>query len=432
MGSALKDFKGIILLLGLFFVVNSVSAQQLNVNSLRFRTAPNHTRLVFDISGPPKYKIFLLNNPKRLVIDISNTTLRYKIIQPPAKHSLFAHIRSSQRNQKDLRIVLVLKNTIKPKGFVLQPNKMYGHRLVVDLLKKTKLKPKLKIIQQNKYRKIIVAIDAGHGGDDPGALGSGIQEKMVVLSIAKKLANYINSSPSMRAILIREGDYYVGLRKRMQIARAANADLFLSIHADAFKNPKVKGASVFTLSAHGASSEAARWLANQENSSDLVGGISLDDKDSDVASVLLDFSQTATQGVSYKIAGRILKNLDKIGELHKQIVQKARFVVLKSPDIPSILVETAFISNPAEARKLNNNKHQSKIARAIYKGVAEHFNLQKLPVINLTLTTHKITHGETLSSIALRYGVSVQKIKMVNSLASNKIIIGQVLEIPTS
>jgi N-acetylmuramoyl-L-alanine amidase len=229
-------------------------------------------------------------------------------------------------------------------------------------------------VTAKKSKDVVVAIDAGHGGDDPGARGpNGTLEKKVTFAIANKLATLINGQPGMKAVLIRKGDYYVSLRNRMQIARTAKADLFISIHADAFDNPDVRGASVYTLSRNGASSEAARWLANSENAADLIGGVSLDDKEDVLASVLLDLSQAATQEASVNVAGHVLRNFHEICELHKGAVQKAGFLVLKSPDIPSILVETAFISNPLEERNLLNTSYQSKIANAIFKGVRNYF-----------------------------------------------------------
>jgi N-acetylmuramoyl-L-alanine amidase len=286
----------------------------------------------------------------------------------------------------------------------------------------------------NKVRDIVIAIDAGHGGEDPGAHGPrGTQEKKVVFDISKKLAALINKKPGMKAVLVRKGDYYIKLRKRMEIARAAKADLFVSIHADAFKNSKVKGASVFTVSKRGASSEAARWLAQHENSADLVGGVKLADKEDMLATVLMDLSQTATKEASRNVAGKILKNFKHIGHLHKQGVQKAGFMVLKSPDIPSILVETAFISNPDEERKLRSGKHQQKMARAIFKGIVSYFEQYAPANTYFALNSsnqHIISRGETLSGIAFQYGVSMKSIKTVNALASNEIQIGQVLKIP--
>jgi N-acetylmuramoyl-L-alanine amidase len=225
-----------------------------------------------------------------------------------------------------------------------------------------------------KNQEIVVAIDAGHGGVDSGAHGpGGTQEKRVVFAIASRLAQMVNAQPGMRAVMVRKGDYYIGLRKRMEIAREAKADLFVSIHADAINDTSVKGASVYTLSNTGASSEAARWLASNENSADLVGGVSLDDKDNVLASVLLDLSQTATKEASRSVASKILKYFNEMGRVHKNEVQKAGFMVLKSPDIPSILVETAFISNPIEESELRRSEHQTRVASAVFKGIASYF-----------------------------------------------------------
>ena len=235
--------------------------------------------------------------------------------------------------------------------------------------------------KSKRSNSIVIAIDPGHGGNDSGAHGPhGTEEKKVTFAIAKKLEALINEQPGMKAVMVRKGDYYVGLRNRMQIARAAKADLFISIHADAFKDADVKGASVYTLSTSGASSEAARWLADSENASDLVG-VSLNDKEDVLASVLLDLSQTATQEASVNVANQVLKSFDNIAELHKDSVQKAGFIVLKSPDIPSILVETAFISNPSEEQNLLSARYQSKVANAIFKGVRNYFR-QSAPVDN--------------------------------------------------
>jgi N-acetylmuramoyl-L-alanine amidase len=233
----------------------------------------------------------------------------------------------------------------------------------------------------SKHDKIVIAIDAGHGGQDPGAHGTnGTEEKQVVFAIAQKLAKLINSQADMKAVMVRKGDYYVGLRKRMQVARNANADLFISIHADAFQDATVKGSSVYVLSESGASSEAALWLAKSENASDLIGGVSLEDKEDVLATVLLDLSQSATKQASVDIAQSVLKSCHAVGELHKDDVQKAGFMVLKAPDIPSILVETAFISNPSEEENLLNTEYQTKMADAIFKGVRDYFKSTTPPV----------------------------------------------------
>jgi N-acetylmuramoyl-L-alanine amidase len=397
-------------------------AGQVNINSLRYWNTPDQNQMLFDVSASPEHRVFLMNNPSRLVIDIRNANIKQVLSQPPASHPLFSQVRVAQKDKNDLRIVVDLKREISPKSMSLRTNSMDGHRLVIELLGKAPEKyakveervetkttaNKMADVKTTKSQKIverpvkeqqpvavktststpavptkvakqdkdvIVAVDAGHGGDDPGAHGrNGTEEKIITLAIAKKLANLINKQPGMKAVLVRKGDYFVDLRKRMQIARKAKADLFISIHADAFQNSTVKGASVFTLSNKGATSEAARWLADSENAADLVGGVSLNDKEDVLASVLLDLSQTATQDASVNVARKVLRNFESLGELHYASVQKAGFLVLKSPDVPSILVETAFISNPSEELKLVNTAHQSKIALAIFNGVRSYFN----------------------------------------------------------
>lgn len=382
-------------------------AQQINVNTLRYVTFSKQTSMIFAVEASPKHRVFVMNNPSRLVIDIKDARLGRALNQPPKAHPLFARVRTGIKNGTDLRIVVDLKESVNSKKFSLSSNNSDARHLIVDLLNKqpaaaTKVEDKIvtravarKSVESKKvaYKtavgkaaghenasSIVIAIDAGHGGNDSGALGpNGTEEKKVTFAIAKKLEALINRQPGMKAVMVRKGDYYVGLRNRMRIARAAKADLFISIHADAFQDLSVKGASVYTLSTRGASSEAARWLAKNENAADLVGGVSLDDKEDVLASVLLDLSQTATQEASLNVAGHILKNFQKVCELHKGSVQKAGFVVLKSPDIPSILVETAFISNPSEEKNLLSNRYQSKIANAIFKGVRNYFR-QSAPV----------------------------------------------------
>ena len=415
-----------------------VIAQATRIDSLRVRVAPDYTRLVFDATATPAYKVFLLTSPYRLVIDFKDTRLKQPLAQPPKTHSLFARFRTAVKNKKDLRVVIDLKKQVKPTSFTLKANGIYGNRLVVDLYQKQPTRV-VKVTKKQFKRpvaarmgEIVIAIDAGHGGEDPGAHGlRGTREKDVVLSISKKLARLIHNFPGMRAVMVRNGDYYVGLRKRMEIARKAKADLFVSIHADAVRNRKVKGASVYTLSRHGASSEAARWLAKSENSSDLVGGVSLEGKGNILASVLLDLSQAATQDASKIVAENILKNIRGLGRLHQRSVQKAGFMVLKSPDIPSVLVETAFISNPSEERKLRNRHYQDKLAKAVFNGIVDYFQHDAPPATRMAATRHKIVRGDTLSQIAVRYGVSMHKLRSVNSIRNNRIMVGKVLAIPT-
>ena len=334
----------------------SVFAEQVSMQNVRIWAAPDNTRVVFDVSGPVEHKLELLSNPHRLVVDIDNAVISQAMSQPVSSDKYLKNIRSAKKGESDLRVVFDLKKNIEMRSFLLQPNRQYGHRLVVDLYDENNQKDGSRVITQtdNKRSKdVVIAIDAGHGGDDPGAMGpNGVREKDVTLKIAKNLANLINKEYGMKAVLVREGDYFLRLRNRIKKAREHKADLFVSIHADAFKDPRVKGSSVYILSNRGASSEAARWLAERENASDLVGGVSLDDKDDVLASVLLDLSQTASLEASIGVADRVLSGLKQLGKTHKKNVQSAGFAVLKSPDIPSILVETAYISNPDEEKKL--------------------------------------------------------------------------------
>lgn len=404
----MKNYWNVLFFLGLQLLAGSGYAQVIDVNSLRYSTTSKQNRMMFDVTASPQHRVFVMDNPSRLVIDIKNAQLKRALNQPSTTHPLFARVRAGTKNETDLRIVVDLKTPISSKKFSLKSNISDDHRLIVDLFNKgpivatkpenndadklvTSNSPELKTVatkssagkstEPKKSNSIVIAIDAGHGGNDSGAHGPhGTEEKKVTFAIAKKLGALINEQPGMKAVMVRKGDYYVGLRDRMKIARAAKADLFVSIHADAFQDADVKGASVYTLSTSGASSEAARWLADSENASDLVG-VSLNDKEDVLASVLLDLSQTATQEASVNVANHVLKSFDNIAELHKDSVQKAGFIVLKSPDIPSILVETAFISNPSEEQNLLSARYQMKMANAIFKGVLSYFR-QSAPVDN--------------------------------------------------
>ena len=409
----------------------------LDVRGVRLWAAPDSTRLVLDTSGPVQHTVSRLHNPERLIIDIPAARLLPSVRQKLPSGGVIREVRTAQRNKTDLRIVLDLARTVKAKSFALKPNQQYGHRLVVDLLSraapaKASQPVKTAIAQR---RELVIAIDAGHGGEDPGAKGRrGTREKDVVLKIARKLVTLVNREPGMRAVLTRKGDYFLSLRKRMQKAREAHADMFVSIHADAFHDRSARGASVFILSSRGASSEMARWLAKQENASDLVGGVSLDDKDDLLKEVLLDLAQTATRQSSAEAASHVLKEMQRIGKTHKRRVQKAGFVVLKSPDIPSMLIETAFISNPGEEKRLRSPGHQQKIAKAIMKGIRTYF-AGKLPqglrMASSQPVRHKIRRGDTLSQLARRYGVSQKAIRQANSLKKDRLLVGKVLRIPT-
>jgi N-acetylmuramoyl-L-alanine amidase len=423
-----------------------------DVEGIRLWHAPESSRLVFDLDSAAEHRIFSLRSPDRLVIDIDDSKMLADIKGLPTSVGPVKFIRWGARNNTSLRVVLDLREPVKVKSFPLAPNKKYQHRLVIDLYPQNQAlkpavvtKPVVDAFEATAgKRDIIVAIDAGHGGEDPGAIGhGGVYEKRVVLSIAKKLEQYLTKQKGFQATLSRTGDYYVGLRDRTKRARKANADLFVSIHADAFSSPRAKGSSVFALSKRGATSEAARWLADKENSSDLIGGVgalSLDDKDDVLAGVLLDLSMTASLGMSLDVGQTILNSMGGVSKLHKRRVEQAGFAVLKSPDIPSLLIETGFLSNPSEARKLNTSAYQKQMAKAIFKGIKQYFQQSPPPGTYLASIKNKddklkryvIAPGDTLSMIALRHDTSMSSLKKLNGLKSSSIRIGQVIKVPAS
>ncbi len=359
------------------------------IRGIRIGTNNSGTRVVLDLSGPARYKAFQLDSPGRVVVDVSHSKLKSALALPSAEGAVTA-VRSGKQPNNVLRLVFEVKGPIKLATEVLAPDKEGGHRLVLDFkdpkgrstatataaattpVAPVAIRPAHAPTETG--RDIVIAVDAGHGGVDPGASGKrGTREKDVVLEIAKSLAARINQEPGMKAVLTRDGDYFISLRERILRARRAKADLFVSIHADSIADPDVSGSSVYVLSERGATSEAARWLAERENAADLKGGIKLDDKDPVLQGVLLDLSMTASISASLVAADNVLKSLDRVGEVRKPRVQQAGFVVLKSPDIPSMLVETAFISNREDERKLTQPAHRAKLANAIFAGIEQYF-----------------------------------------------------------
>jgi N-acetylmuramoyl-L-alanine amidase len=435
---------GTLLILALLWSL-PLYAKQSDIRSLRIWSAPDHVRLVFDADSLVNHRLFMLEDPHRLVLDLKNARMAKYLPELGAANRFIRQIRSATRNQNDVRVVLDLQQAVKPKTFFLKPNGQYGHRLVIDIFPRegtvvSQASKPIKTIDEPGRRDVIIAIDAGHGGEDPGAQGKlGTNEKDVVLAISRSLAELINKQQGMKGVLIRDGDYYLGLRKRMTKAREEQADLFVSIHADAFNDSKVGGASVYTLSRNGASTEAARWLAERENSADLVGGVSLEDKDDTLASVLLDLSQIGTLQASSEAAERVLHQLKRLGKAHKRKVQQAGFMVLKSPDIPSMLVETAFISNPEEERRLKTPAYQKQLAKALLQGIISYFEYQSPPGTWMAAQQarklakqHVISKGDTLAAIAKQYQVSVGLLRNANELKGDTLQVGQVLEIPGS
>tara|TARA_B100000686_G_scaffold311855_1_gene355890 strand:+ start:4113 stop:5450 length:1338 start_codon:yes stop_codon:yes gene_type:complete len=380
------------------------------VSSTRIWPASEYTRLTLESDTPIDYSLILLKNPNRVVLDLTDVQLSSEIKKLPNKISAdnlyIRAIRIGKFKLGTLRLVLDLKSEIKPQAFVLKPVGDYGHRLVLDIYPITPPDPLMALLNKgavksaqanasehiqsdrksrvattrkkkpdSAIRIITVAIDPGHGGEDPGAMSKkGTREKNITLAIARKLKAKIDAEPNMQAALTRDGDYYLSLRMRLEKARKLNADLFVSIHADAFVKPHARGSSVFTLSERGATSAAARWLAKTENDADLIGGVNIDTKDPYLNKTLLDLSLSQTREDSHNLAKEVLSKIGEINHLHKSHVEQAGFAVLKSPDIPSILVETAFISNPAEEKKLRNKFYQDKMAKAMLDGIKRYFS----------------------------------------------------------
>ncbi|MFT4520691.1 MAG: N-acetylmuramoyl-L-alanine amidase [Halioglobus sp.] len=427
----------IVVLLSFLVVPASWAAQ---VHDVRLWRAPDHTRIVFDLTGPAQHKLIVLSNPSRIVLDLEDTSLKTDLATVKLDDTPVQRIRSAVRDEDDLRVVLDIGTDITPKSFSLKANEQAGDRLVVDLYdKKTKNVEVKKSAKQSAKRDIVIAIDAGHGGEDPGALGPNrAREKDVVLAIAKKLNALLKADSGFKPTLIRSGDYYISLKGRRELARERQADLFVSIHADAFRLKQANGASVYALSTRGATSTAANYLAERENAADLVGGVSLADKDDVLAGVLADLSMTSTLDTSLKLGDRVLRNVDTVAKLHKSNVEQAGFAVLKSPDIPSILVETGFISNPSESRQLATPSYQKKMAGAIHRGIKDWFLAH--PPSGTLIAWQKqqggnqyiIARGDTLSGIAHRFSVSLADLKSYNSIKGSKIRVGQKLTIPKS
>ncbi|MHB8446527.1 MAG: N-acetylmuramoyl-L-alanine amidase [Rudaea sp.] len=360
--------------------VLAVPAWAAEIRSVRASQSGGHLRVSFVLSARPDYKLFEIANPDRLVIDVDDATVVGGFVAPAAT-GVLKGVRTGRHGKDGARIVLDLTAAVQPKTSVQAYGKSGAYRLVVDLYTRDHAAPvKSMAALAAKPRDVIVAIDAGHGGVDPGATGAGgTHEKDITLAVARDLAKLVDKQSGMHAVLTRDGDYFISLQERYQKAREAKADLFVSIHADAYASGDARGSSVWVLSPRGATSEAARWLADRENRADLVGGVKLEDKDSTLAAVLLDLSQGATAEASDAVARRVLHALARIGPTHRGYVEKANFVVLRSPDVPSILVETAFITNPAEEKRLKNPAQRQKLAVAILDGMRDYFEATPPP-----------------------------------------------------
>jgi len=487
-------------------------AQAADVQGLRLYRAPDNTRLVFDLTGAVDHNVQLLpkqgDQPERLMITISNTALNVKTDTLELKGTPIAQVHASRVNDFDLQVVLDLSADITPKSFMLKPNAPYGYRLVIDMAdvviapvietnaavpqtptdQQAMAKPEMKPESEKTGRDILIVVDAGHGGEDPGASGPhGIHEKDITLKIAKELASVINQQKGYRALLTRATDYFIPLQGRSKIAVDKKADLFIAIHADAFKDKTAQGASVFAWSQRGATSTTAKFLADSENLSDLMGGADPDGVDNMVAKVVADLSIDGNVSYSLAMGRDILDQIGKFTRLHKHHVEQAGFMVLKSVRVPSLLVETGFISNPVEAAKLTSPDYQHQLAVAIFAGIDKHFTripppdtyiaalkggsnyavpvhtntsaahspdqttnatsvaqtvtpvttTEKKPASTPTTksnpktktVTYIVKRGDTLTDIAAHYGVSMAAIKKQNKLKSTKVFIGQRLKI---
>ena len=420
------------------------AAQAAALKDVRVWGSPDSTRVVLDLTAPVTYNLFTLSGPERIVIDVDAIDADVKSLAAPAAAGVVKGVRFGERGRSGLRIVIDVNEKVEAKGFLTPPNETYGHRLVVDLghaLPAAAPAP-VKVAGGDGQRDLVIAIDAGHGGEDPGAIGkAGTREKTVALAIAKKLAERINAEPGMRAVMTRTGDYFVKFKDRIGRARTNQADLFVSVHADAFMDRSIRGSSVYVLSTRRASSEAAKTLADRENAADLIGGVSLHDKSDVLASVLLDLSQNAAISASRDAASRVLAELDSVGRLKKSDVQHASLIVLTSPDVPSVLVETAFISNPDEERKLRDPEHQARLAAAIHSGIRRYFYDNPPPGTHVAVLAarergqalrHVVSPGETLVDVAGRYAVGIDELRRKNHLETETVASGTILEIPVA
>ena len=443
MSDMYKKIFSISWLLPVLLLTMSAFLQAAQVKDIRVGQQPGSTRLVFELDQSTGHRMFPLSNPDRIVLDVSDSSITEEVVSSlkALSSDVLIRVRYAKR-ENGMRFVLDLNQKVKAKSTELSASGEYGPRILVELEhgnqnNQAKVVKSLASISDEK-RDIVVVIDPGHGGKDPGALGQyKVREKDVVLSIGKELAKRLNATPGIKAVMTRSTDVFLQLRDRSRVAREANADLMISIHADAFTKPSARGASVWALSLSGKTSEMGRWLAQQEQAADLVGGISLDDKDQLLAEVLLDMSMNSTIQMSLDIGDEVLGQMRGVAKLHKDSVQQAGFVVLKSPDIPSILIETGFVSNKTEAKNLSSATYRRKLAASIAKGVESFFNSNPPDGTYIAWRkqqkggyTYTVSKGDTLSEIARKNGVSLDSLRSANTLRNDVIWVGQKLSIP--
>jgi N-acetylmuramoyl-L-alanine amidase len=469
----MRPFTAILLTLGaLLSLADPVQAA--NVAGVRSYRAPDYTRLVFDLDSPLQYELNQQASPMQIVIDLKGSGYSGSFDQVSLENTPIAKISSAPLAGGDLRVILELKNKVDPRSFMLGKNAQYGDRLVVDLYDSAATQTAVAALVQvsaktdtadpiaalaasvddSGERDIVVAISAGHGGDDPGAIGvKRLQEKDVTLAISRETVKLLNAVPGYKAVLIRTGDYYVGLREQVALARKNGADLFIAIHADAADSKEANGATVYALSQRGATSEQARMLADKENSADLIGGVgsgSLDDKDAVLTSVLLDLSMTGSVATSLEIGNQLISSLDKVTKLRRHNVEQAAFVVLKSANMPSLLVEAGYITNVKDAENLNSSKWRQQFSAALVKGITKWFHQRPprgtllaaqqqqqqrkkpvaAPAVASDVATYTVQRGDSLSMLAVRFHVSMAALQAANNMKKESVQVGQVLKLP--
>ena len=443
--SRIGRYLAVFMLIALNLITARAAWAMADIDSVRLHRAPDHTRIVFDLPQPVEHRLQALSGPDRIVVDLMDSRINKDLSTLGFKDSPISNIRVGNHSDKT-RVVFDMSAGVRPRSTLLKPIAPHGWRLVVDLVDKDHQPPEPVVSPSrdaSKPRIMVVAIDPGHGGEDPGAIGpSGTHEKVVVLQIARRLQRLIDASPGMKAVLIRDGDYYVPLAERRRIANEEHkADVFVSIHADAFTDPRARGASVFALSNGGATSARARYLANISNDSDRVAGVFEDQRsDSNLLGVLADLQISGSMTHSIYLGTKVLHQLEGVTRLHggRRNVEQAGFAVLKEPRMVSILVETGFISNPGEEQNLRSPAHQQRLAQSIYSGIDAYFSRHAPPQSWFAMerdnngNRHTISRGETLSKIAQQYQVSEQALRSANNINGDRIMVGQVLTIPGS
>jgi N-acetylmuramoyl-L-alanine amidase len=408
-----------------------------DVMGLRVWQAPDRTRLVFTLSAQVPYEVFSLSDPKRLVLDLPAAQLKMTLPAGGTIGPIIKAIRSGKPTDGILRLVFDLSTPVAFRVFMVAAVGGHMDRMVIDLYPRGEdgFDSKAPVAKPTDSEKdYIVVIDAGHGGEDPGAVGYlGLREKDVVLKIARRLARLIDEEPGMSSILTRTGDYYLRLRRRVDIARHAEAALFVSIHADAFRSRSASGASVYSLSQSGATSEMGAYLAQRENAADLAGGVSLSDRDEDLAEVLLDMQLDWKIEESRILGAQLLSSLATLVPLHSRDVEQAGFAVLKAPAIPSVLVETGYVTHPRDSKRLKNPGHQERLAAALFRGILNYcYKRPGCPLPHTVSKTHLVKPGDSLSGIAARYGTNVGAIKRRNGLQTDVIQVQQRLFVPVA